>query len=336
MTIKKHTKKDFSEKEMSNGKLIGLDVLIISYNTLKLLSQCLKTLYNILEMNFTINVHLYIVDNASEDGTVEFVASKHPEINIIKNNVNLGYAKAVNIGIKAGRSPFILVLNSDLQFRDHRLSNFIEYMDNHNRVGIAGPQLLYEDGRWQKSYEDNRGILSSLKKILGILYLKKCFDKYFYRWNFYRPKSVGMVPGAVMLIRRSMVEEIGDLDENFFFYGEDAEFCYRARKHGYKVIFFPKFYVTHLKGGSTPDFFKSLKKILSADALLMKKNYHNSWYRRIYGILELIVALIRYMALKLLLLFYKRQWIIDYSKIMKTYIRHYMYYIIKLAPPQDM
>jgi len=318
----------------TNANPINLDIILISYNTVGLLKQCLSTLYKTLVTHASIHGNVFMVDNASFDDSLIFVKTNFPQVTIIENKVNLGYAKAVNMGIKAGHNPYILVINSDLEFEEQGFKEFIQHMIENDDVGLIGPQLIFRDGGWQKSSIYVQSIAASLKKLSGISELTKWVQKLRFRLGDKKPRDVEAVQGAAMLIRRSMVEKIGGFDEDFFFYSEDIEFCHRVHRHGYHIIFYPLLRVIHLKGGSSPDSLKFLQKCLASDSLLIEKIHPNHFYQRVYAIVEFIIAFYRYLFLQIISLFCWWQWPKQYKKVMEIYLTHYGYYAITMRSPQ--
>jgi GT2 family glycosyltransferase len=312
---------------------INLDIVLISYNTVNLLKNCLDSLLRILQTCLSIEGHVYMVDNASKDKSVDFVRKNYPNVTIIVNNANLGYSKAVNIGINAGSSPYILVINSDLEFKETGIDKFISYMSENEDIGIMAPQLVSRDGSWQNTYGYEQGISASLKKMFGIWELVKWKAKRSFKLHNAKTKNVEFVQGAIMLIRRSMVEIIGGFDEDFFFYAEDVEFCHRARSSGYRVVFFPQFKVMHLKGGSSPDFLLSLQKCLTSDSQLIRKIHPGYLYSLLYSIIEFTISYIRYLVLQLIPPASGVQWRNRYKGIMELYLTYYGYFSIANHPP---
>ncbi|GFN23664.1 hypothetical protein TAMC210_19810 [Thermanaeromonas sp. C210] len=160
-----------------------------------------------------------------------------------------------------------------------------------------GPQQVFPDGKWQRSYGDIPGPLSSIKNILGITsskHLLKALTWPWFRWDR-KPREVGYIDGAVMAIRREAFEAVGGFDEDFFFYGEDVDFCMRLRKAGWKVVFLPEAKVIHVRGGSStkvcPDD-RFLKLQVQSNMLFLRKHYPE-WKIHLTLILQLIYCKLR-------------------------------------------
>jgi len=231
-----------------------LSIIIINYNTKDLLEKCLNSIYIGLENTPILEYETIVVDNASVDGSSEMVRKKFPTVNIIQNSINNGYAYAVNKGIKSASGEYIFLLNSDIILTYHCFFPMLNYMKENPRTGIVGPQLIYPNGIWQRSY----GSIPSLKKAfldtLFVSFIKEKTRSLLRRlgYNFdSNSKSVSYIDGASMLIRREVVQEIGYFDERFFFYAEDADFCFRAHKKKWDIVFIPQSQIIHIRGASS-------------------------------------------------------------------------------------
>jgi len=215
-----------------------LSVIIVNWNTRELLAQCLESLYQ------TIHVpcEVIVVDNASEDGSAEMVRSVFPQVRLIENTENVGFARANNQAIRAGRGKYVLLLNSDTIVQPGALDSIVRFADQHPEAGIVGGRLLNADGSLQPSWNEFPTLLSEL---MGRNFRRR------------RPLvgesayEVDWVGGACLLAQREAIEAVGLLDENFFMYSEEADWCYRMIQNGWKVYYFPKAKVIHFGGGSS-------------------------------------------------------------------------------------
>ena len=233
---------------------MDLSIIIINYNTKDLLAKCLNSISIGLEDTSILEYETIVVDNASVDGSSEMVRNKFSTVSVIQNSVNNGYAYAVNRGIKSAHGEYILLLNSDIILTHNCLLPMLSYMRDNTRTGIIGPQLIYPNGDWQRSY----GSIPSLGKIfLDTLFISfvsiriiNLLKKLGYEPDT-RLRSVGYIDGASMLIRKELVQEIGYFDERFFFYAEDVDFCFRAHKTKWDVVFTPQSQIIHIRGASS-------------------------------------------------------------------------------------
>lgn len=259
-----------------NNLPIKLSIIIVNYNTLELLKHCLSKL---LEMKLDLPVEVIIVDNCSRDGSREWLTQiGSQKIRVLALSENRGFAGGSNAGIRISIGEYVLLLNTDAFPTAGALMTLVTYLEQHPRVGIVGPQLLYENGDWQPSTGLYPSPKSAFLGAVGLVSLKHFFQKI--SWpitgKWWRPCSVEYVDGACMLIRRTVIDEIGLLDERFFFFVEDAEFCYRASEHGWLTHYIPQSQVVHLRGGS------SSQNNLDKYALLQFSS-RKIFIKRVYG-----------------------------------------------------
>ena len=231
--------------------MIKLSIIIVSFNTQKLLGDCLDSL----KPQLSKSTEVIIVDNNSTDNSVSISKKIISKLKIIKNKDNLGYAKANNQGIKASRGEYLLLLNSDTVLGPNTLNSITKFLDDHSKVGIASPTLLNKN----KSIQLNGG---NLPHLLPLIYWAWFFDDLpivgkllpsYHSTNksdFQKTKAVGWVSGAAMIIRKTTLEDIGLLDEDIFMYGEDTDLCWRAHNSGWQVFTTNQSTATHLGQGS--------------------------------------------------------------------------------------
>jgi GT2 family glycosyltransferase len=229
---------------------IQADIIIISYNSCELTLQCIQSIY---DTSIGIEPKIIVVDNSSTDNTIKQLTLKFPSVKIIKNHTNLGYAAAANIGIKYAESEFAIVTNSDVIYHPDSIKILIDYLTEQPEVAIVGPQQQYLNGKWEYSYGDIPGLKSVIKELFLISSFERGLRDFF--WNKFKidryPKEVDYVDGAVLALRIDAFKKLGGFDEDYFFYTEEADYCYRLKRAGWVVIFNPKARVTHIRGGSS-------------------------------------------------------------------------------------
>jgi GT2 family glycosyltransferase len=230
-----------------------ISVIIVNFNAAAYLPSCLPTLAKQLS-NITHEVCL--VDNASNDDSLELVRQLFPNVKVIENQENLGFSKAVNIGLKHTTGRFIIWLNPDSEVLNGAIQELIQYFDNHPQVGIIGAQLINSDGTIQlscRSFPSYKTVLFNRYSLMTKLFPKNRYSNaYLYTdWNHKSVKEVDWVSGACLAHRRTVSDELQGLDERFFMYSEDVDFCLRAKQHGWKVHYHPAFKVLHHIGGSS-------------------------------------------------------------------------------------
>lgn len=268
-----------------------IDIIIISYNTCMLTIQCIKSIY---KSSGKFHISITVVDNASTDKTILELKSHYPEVKIIANRKNLGYSAAVNIGIKSTTSNIVIVSNSDVEFQADSIDTLVEYLETHPEVGVTGPQQVFPNGRWQRSYGNIVGIRDSIKNTIGITTIHNWVRRIVWpRLIDIRPKQVGYIDGAVIALKKKAYISIGEFDENFFFYGEEMDFCFRLRKGGWKVVFLPFAQVIHIRGGSSKidhDYIDRYFSMLAESKLLFLRKYSSHFSLKLFIIIEMIHA----------------------------------------------
>ncbi|MDA8156342.1 MAG: glycosyltransferase family 2 protein [Actinomycetota bacterium] len=228
-----------------------LSVIIISFNTRGILRRCLALLCGTLKDSAC---EVIVVDNNSTDGSLEMMAAEYPEITVIRNEKNVGFAKANNQAINIARGQYLLLLNSDAFATGNAVNLLVRFLDGHPAAGIAGPKVLNPDGSLQSkgyffpSVFYSIFTLTKMHRIVPHKILSKILRHYY--WNENETRDVDWVSGCCLLVRRDAITRIGPLSEDFFMYCEDVELCFRAKKHGYQVWYVPEAVVTHLNCGS--------------------------------------------------------------------------------------
>lgn len=231
---------------------MNVSIIVVNWNTKSLLRDCLTSVY---QQSLDIDYEIIVVDNASTDGSKEMIRNDFPEVVLIENTQNRGFAAANNQGIAVAKGEYVLLLNSDTIVLDNCITNIVSFADIHPRAGVIGCRVLNSDRTLQPTCFMFPSILNLL---LSSSYLYKIFPKnrFFGReqmtwWNADDVREVDVVKGCFMLIRREAIEKVGILDENFFMYAEETDWCYRFKKCGWKVMFTPVGEIIHYGGQST-------------------------------------------------------------------------------------
>lgn len=231
-----------------------LSIVIVNYNVKYFLEQCLNS---ILASNIAFSYEIFIVDNNSTDGSVEYLKDKFPLKNIqfIANKTNPGFSKANNQAIKSAKGEYVLLLNPDTIIGENVLSNVCRFMDSEPQSGAIGVKMI--DGSGTFLPESKRGFPSPWASFCKIFGLAAVFPKstFFgaYNLQYLDENSIHQVPilaGAFMMIRKVVLDKVGLLDEAFFMYGEDIDLSYRIEQAGYRNYYLPEC-IIHYKGKST-------------------------------------------------------------------------------------
>ena len=230
-----------------------LSVIIVNYNVKYFLEQCLLSALKAAER---VSTEIFVVDNNSVDGSVEMVQQKFPSVKVIANTKNTGFSKANNQGIRESKGEYVLLLNPDTVVEEDTFEKVVSFMDQHSDAGGLGVKMLDGTGRFLP--ESKRGLPTydvAFYKIFGLSKLfprSKTFGKYHLGYlDENKTHEVDVLAGAFMLLRKSVLDKIGLLDEDYFMYGEDIDLSYRITKAGYKNYYFPETRIIHYKGEST-------------------------------------------------------------------------------------
>lgn len=249
-------------------KYMKLSIIIVSWNVQEDLLTCLRS---ILENKPSCTFEVIVIDNASTDSTVDMIQKHFSEISLIINNDNRGFAAANNQALKKSQSKYILFLGPDTIIHPKSLDILVEFMDSNEDAGACGPKLLNADGSIQDSvrrFPSFRGALHrhTAFKFVGIF--KGQYRKWLmYDFNNDKQQDVDQVMGAALMVRRSVTEQVGVMDERFFIYYEEVDLCYRIKQGSWRIVHIPEAVITHL-GGSSSDQVPVSKRIMAMTSLL--------------------------------------------------------------------
>lgn len=230
-----------------------LSIVIVNYNVKFFLEQCLVSVFEAAE---GIDTEVWVVDNNSVDGSVAMVQEKFPQVKLIANNDNPGFSKANNQALRQATGEYILLLNPDTLVEKDTFRKCIDFMETHADCGGLGVKMINGEGRYLP--ESKRGFPSpevSFYKISGLIHLfpksKRIAHYYLGHLSEDETNEIEILPGAYLMIRKTVMDKIGLLDETFFMYGEDIDFSYRILQAGYKNYYLPSARIIHYKGEST-------------------------------------------------------------------------------------
>jgi GT2 family glycosyltransferase len=269
-----------------------LSIILVSYNTKDLLRQCLSSIY---DQTRGIDFEVFVVDNASKDGTREMLDAEFSKLHVIKNDENLVFAAANNQAMRLASGEFVLLLNSDTVIIDGAIQRTVGEMKNHSKAGILGCRLVNPDGSPQL-YSSRFPTIAQTFSEAFFLYRIVLFDspgKEDSRGNEdLGLREVDFVCGAFMMIRRAVLELVGLLDERYFMYSEDTDFCFRVKKAGYEVLFLSQVAVIHY-GGVTLRSLESLLLNLHRNHFYFVKKNYPPWEYFFIAVLKYVGMILR-------------------------------------------
>lgn len=231
--------------------MIALSAIVVSWNAKRYVHECLTSLCN---QNLNVDFEIVLVDNASSDGTPEMVRRDFPQVTVIDNSRNFGFAKANNIGIEAARGRYIALINSDVNVPASCLQRLYTFLEHSPAVGVVGPRMLTADGHFGRSYMRFPNIWNCLCTALCLnsLHNGKLFGGVLMTdFDGQRTIDVDVLNGWFLMLRREALETVGLLDERFFMYGEDVDWSYRFYKAGWRRVYFAGASALHYGGASS-------------------------------------------------------------------------------------
>jgi len=237
--------------------MVDLSIVILSWNVCDLLRQCLKSVARDRPLSADhplLATEIIVVDNASSDGSAEMVRAEFPDVRLIANQANRGYTGGNNDGTAAAIGRYVMILNPDTRVLDDALAALVSYADVHPDVGVVGPQLLNPDGSVQSSRRRFPTLITGLFESTWLepLAPRNVLQRYYV---LDQPddaiQEVDWLFGACFLVRREVIQQVGALDEGFFMYSEEMDWCRRIRQAGWKVVYLPEAQVIHYGGKSS-------------------------------------------------------------------------------------
>lgn len=231
---------------------VKISIIIVSWNAREYLLKCLRS---VMLTEGRCNLEVIVVDNASSDASVEMVLEQFPRVQVIRNDRNLGFARANNIGIRNSRGRYLCLINSDVVLLHGCIERLVDLLEENQEIGIAGPKILDADGKVQRSCMGFPTIRNTIGRSLAL-------DRVFPRSRVLGGKLmtfsshnttrlVDVINGCFWIVRRKALDDVGLLDEDFFIYGEDIDWCKRFNKAGWRVMFFPHAEAIHYGGASS-------------------------------------------------------------------------------------
>lgn len=257
--------------------ILDISVIIVNWNTRDLLRECLRSIGE-----QTHRPHeVIVIDNASSDGSVDMVASEFPSTVLIRNEGNRGFAAANNQGLKIAKGRYVLLLNPDTIILDRAIDTMIGWCDAQPNVGVAGCQVWENDTKIQRTCFADQGPLNIFLVETGLYWALSGWrffgGPHYSSWDRKTEREVNIVSGVFMLVPMPVLDHVGLLDEAFFIYSEEADWCMRMRIAGYRCVFTPVARIIHRDGGG-----KSTSQIKARMYVQMQKS-KLIFVRKYYG-----------------------------------------------------
>ena len=262
----------------------------MSWNTVKLLGQCLRTIYANPPCG---DFEVLVVDNASTDASSQMVRECFPQVKLIENEKNVGFAGANNQAIRQSRGRYILLLNPDTEVEQHALARLMKFMETHPQAGAAGAQILNPDGTLQVSCFPAPTVYREFWRLFHLEVFWPYGDYHMADWSLNKPREVDILLGACLFVRRAALDEVGLLDENYFIYSEEVDICYRLQKEGWSIYWVPQAKVTHYEGQSTQQVAAEMFLYLYRSKLFFIRKHYGWLAGQIYKLILLVTALAR-------------------------------------------
>jgi len=275
--------------------MTDLSIIIVNWNAGHCLRSCLESIW---EQTSGIGFEILVVDNCSTDGSPEMVEKFFPQVRLIRNSENIGFAKANNQAICASVGRYILLLNPDTVVLDKALVRMVSFLDKHPDIGALGCKILTENG--QIDFRGGRRFPTLWSEfcvhsgLAALFPAAELFGGYLMSyWDHEDSREVDLLTGACMMVRREVVHQVGLLDEDFFMYAEDVEWCYRIKKAGWKIFYYADAVIVHLGEQSV----KLVKIPMSIEGLrsmnLFFAKHHGQLVAWIYRGLLLFFAIVK-------------------------------------------
>lgn len=243
-----------------------VSVIFVNYKTKDL---TISAINSVIEKTQNINFEIFVVDNNSQDGSIEEIEKQFPDINVIKNKSNIGFGAANNLAIKQAKGKYILCLNTDTVLMNNALRIMFDYMEENPNTGVCGGNLYNENLKPSMSYAN----FPNFWNCLAFSWLiKRIFPILRNHTETKKIKEVDFITGADIFLRKSVLDAIGYFDENFFMFAEEADLCKRIKNTGYKRVIVPEAKIIHLEGKSSANFWGNIKLRVKSRYLYAQKH----------------------------------------------------------------
>lgn len=231
---------------------MDVSIVIINWNTRNLVLKCIKS---VIDAGSGYTREIIVVDNASTDGSAEAISKAYPDVMVVRNAVNLGFARANNIGIERSKGRYICLVNSDVEVFAETIPGMITYMEKNPGVGIVGPRILFPDRTLQNSCRKYPSLWTKLCETFALNKLIPMSEIFSGEHMSYfahdRQKKVESIAGCFMFVRKEAITKAGAFDEQFFIYSEETDLCKRFNQEGWNIVYLPEISIIHHHGASS-------------------------------------------------------------------------------------
>ena len=259
---------------------MDISIIIVNWNTERLLIDCIRSIYETVE---NISYEIWVVDNASTDSSVAAVKQNYPDVKIIQNSKNLGFAAANNFALEEMLGRYALLLNTDSILTSGAVEDLFNFMEKNQNAGMACGQLLNLDGSKQNSIASFPSRLSLLcnESLLQIVFPARFPGK---RNEYKKPVEIDSCIGACLMARKKAVDEIGPFDKNYFFFFEETDWAYRMKQAGWKIFLVPSAKIFHIQG-------QTVGHDIASRIMFYRSRYiyFNKWYKNSYSPIRCII-----------------------------------------------
>jgi len=284
---------------------MDLSIIIVNWNTRDLLAQCLESIISsrisvarhkaadLTTDDWLLTTEIFVVDNAPTDGSPQMVRELFPQVRVIQNRENIGFARANNQAISQSAGRYVLLLNPDTEVQPGALETLARFIGAHPQAGAAGARLLNSDGTLQTSCYPAPTLSREFWRLfhLDVLWPYACYDMA--GWDLNTPREVNVVQGACLILRREALDQVGWLDEDYFIYSEEVDLCHRLRQHGWQVYWVPQAVVVHYGGQSTRQMAAAMFLCLYQGKIIYFRKHHGWLAAQVYKLILLAAALTR-------------------------------------------
>lgn len=267
-----------------------LSIIIVSWNVKELLRSCLESIYAHPPKD---NIEVWVVDNNSTDGSPAMVRTKFPQVNLIVNPTNRGFAGGNNQALEKSTGDYALLLNPDTRMLPETLEHFTNFLDFHSKAGAVGAKLLNPDGSHQPDSYPFPTLSRELWRLLHLDMIQALgvYDQS--QWDQHQPRQVDVLQGTALAVRREALNQVGLLDTGYFMYTEEVDLCYRLHQAGWNLYWLPQAQVVHYGGQSTQQIPEEMFLHLYQSKLRFFRKHHGDRAAVIYKLILVMTSLPR-------------------------------------------